>query len=130
MTNKRIVFDADANYGVKAGVSYELFDSENGEMYPFYIVPKDDLQIWVDMETNLLDDEWEFRVLAGDAPYKTIKDKKTASKSIKTMLEEMKAIRDNILDIEERLKLSEVNVDIDFEEFTVKSRYYQIHDLL
>ena len=130
MTNKRIVFDADADYGVKAGVEYELFDSQNGEMCPFYIVPKGDLKIWVNMENMLLDGTWEFTVLTGDAPYKTIKDKKTASKSIKNMLEEMKATKEAIRLLEGDLKQSEVNIDIDFEEFTVKSRYYQRHELL
>ena len=128
--NRKIVFDEDAEYGVKAGVEYEVFDSENSEMLPFYIVPKDDLQIWVDMETNLLDGTWEFRVITPDTPYKTLKDKKAASKSIKSMLEEMKALQNAIVDIKEDLIYSEVDISVDFEEFTVTSEYYQCHDLL
>ena len=128
--NRKIVFDNEANYGIEPGVEYELFDSQNGEMCPFYIVPKGDLQIWVNMETMRLDGTWEFRVITHDMPYKTLKDKKAASKSIKSMLEEMKALQNAIVDIKEDLIYSEVDISVDFEEFTVTSEYYQCHDLL
>ena len=130
MPNRKIVFDDEADYGIEPGVEYEVFDSKNGEMYPCYIVPKGDLQIWVDMGTMLLDSTWEFRVITPDMPYKTLKDKKTASKSMKNMLEEMKALQDAIVEIKEDLIYSEVDVSIDFDEFTVTSEFYQRHDLL
>ena len=131
MPNSKIVFNTDACWGIEAGEEYEVFDSEDGSNYPFYIMPTGaGSMVWVDMETMTIDDEYKFTLVTWDAPYKTIKDKKSASKRIKGLLEEMKTIQEDVLSIEVDLLNSGVEVSIDFEEFKVTSNYRQLHKLV